>query len=422
MASLETITRTQAIILAAVIFVAAVAGSFIIFTLMQPAKPEEEITITIWTSLFEAAQSSLEERAQEYMDENPDIMIKCDRMDELKDILKLNLPAGVGPDLTVFAHDWIGTFEALNVLVPLDDYITTEFKDKFPASAWEAATYKGHIYGIPESAECPLLIYNKDMITDPPNNTDELATLMTQFYKPAEHEYGLTWPIDPYHVSAYIHAHGGFYFDDDTGEVGLNRPEHVDGLQFIIDNIRPYMSDEKDYMTQITLFISEKAPMLITGPWALPDVQAAGIDFGLVPIPGISGLGPAKPFMGVKTWMLTNNSLNRNNSDACIDFVKWFVSPPAVAKYSVDSGYAPLHDDAYGDPLLAENTTKLAILDQAKDGIPMPKGPEVGLIWEWGAPYWDVLDVVWAGGDVEAALDQAQADVLEAIEEMGGGG
>ncbi|MBC7264941.1 MAG: extracellular solute-binding protein [Chloroflexi bacterium] len=371
------------------------------------------VKLVVWTTLFEAAQQAFDKVSRQYTIEHPHVTIESHRVEELKDKLRIAVPAGEGPAIFTFAHDWIGEMADLNIIVPLDNYITPEFRAAFPTSAWDAVTYKGHIYAIPESAETVIMIYNKDLISKPPTSTEELIGVMKQFYKPDEGKYGLAWPIDPYHVSAFIHGFGGFYLNDETGEVGLDRPEHIQGLQWILDNIRPYMSSDKDYATQIALFTDRNAPILFTGPWALPDVEKAGINFGVAPLPEITGIGPARPFMGVRSWMVTTNA---QDVAAAVDFLTWFVSPPQIVDWVVEAGFAPAFTAAYEDARIAEDEVKLTILAQAQAAIPMPKRAEMGLIWAWGAPYWDVLDAVWTGEKTaEVALKEGQQAVLDAI-------
>ncbi len=73
--------------------------------------------------------------------------------------LRLDGPAGTGPDVVTLPHDQIGNAvtEGLLSEVKADDAV----KSKFTDSSIEAQTYNGKLYGLPKAIETPVFIYNK---------------------------------------------------------------------------------------------------------------------------------------------------------------------------------------------------------------------------------------------------------------------
>ena len=58
-----------------------------------------------------------------------------------------------------------------------------------------------------------------------------------------------------------------------------------------------------------------------TGPWAIAGLEEAGVDYGITQM--------GKPFVGVKSLMLTKNAVDRGNADVALDIMKYFTSAEA---------------------------------------------------------------------------------------------
>jgi multiple sugar transport system substrate-binding protein len=75
-----------------------------------------------------------------------------------------------------------------------------------------------------------------------------------------------------------------------------------------------------------------------TGPWQLPDVITAQVDYGVVPLPTYSG----KPvtISGPDTWTVFDNGSAR--SRAAVEFVRWMIRPGQDARWDIAAGSLPL--------------------------------------------------------------------------------
>ncbi len=69
--------------------------------------------------------------AEEYMAECPNVEIVFEQKPNLEDALKAAIPSGQGPDLFIWAHDWIGKFAEAGLLEPIDDYVTDDILKDF---------------------------------------------------------------------------------------------------------------------------------------------------------------------------------------------------------------------------------------------------------------------------------------------------
>lgn len=409
--SKKAVTRMQTIIIAVVLVVAAVAGVAIYFvTLPPPVKGKVIVWYDVLPEMEEIFRESVE---TDFKKLYPDIEVELLDTPDLWTKITAAIPVGEGPDLFMWAHDWTGRLVKAGFIVPIDEFVTPDLKEKFIESAWEACTYEGKVWALPDAAETVTLIYNKKMIEDAgvtlPKNTDELEAIMKKFV--AMGKYGISHPWDPYHVSAWVHAFGGYYFDDVTKKVGVNYSKTVQGLRFTFEKFKPYMPPEPSWEVQKGAFLEKTAPFMVTGPWLIGDIKAAGIDPGFVLLPEIPGVGTPSPYTGVKlTWM----SSNVRHKEAAFIFMKWWATNVKLAvERAKKFAWIPVLKEA----LEAEDVKKDPIVSlfakQVALGIPMPASTEMMYVW---GPIYDAQMAVWIGEKtLEDALNEAQAKILEEI-------
>ncbi|ALM75819.1 extracellular solute-binding protein [Thermococcus barophilus] len=372
--------------------------------------------VVIWHAMQPNEAQVFESIIEEFMAEYPSIEIVLEQKPNLEDALKAAIPAGKGPDLFIWAHDWIGKFAEAGLLEPIDEYITPDILNKFSGMAKEAIEYDGHYYAMPFAAETVALIYNKKMVSEPPKTFDEMKAIMEKYYKPDEEKYGIAYPINAYFISAWAHAFGGYYFDDKTKQPGLDKPETIKGFEFFFKNIFPYMAPTGDYNTQQAIFLEGRAPMMVNGPWSIGSVKKAGIDFGVVPLPPIIENGKKyypRPYGGVK---LIYFAKGIKNKDAAWFFVKWFTTNPEVAKtLAKELGYIPVLKEVLNDPEIQSDPVLYGFGKAVEYAIPMPKSPEMGSVW--GPVDTAITEILKdpQNADIAAILKAQNEEILKAI-------
>jgi inositol-phosphate transport system substrate-binding protein len=69
-----------------------------------------------------------------------------------------------GPDIFVLAHEWTGAFAQAGYAWNLEEHIkkNPELYDDVIASLWQAVSYKGARYGVPQDSEVRMLFLNND--------------------------------------------------------------------------------------------------------------------------------------------------------------------------------------------------------------------------------------------------------------------
>jgi len=359
-------------------------------------------TITIWHSIGPNELLPFEDLIEEFTIDNPDINIVLEQRADLENVLKVAIPSGTGPDLFLWAHDWTGKMAESGLLMQMDEFVTKDYLSRFTDIARSAFEYEGHYYGAPYAAETTALIYNKKLVSKAPQSFEEMERTMKE-YK-SKGMYGMaTNPIEPYYLSAWMHAFGGYMFDDSSKKDGLTMKATINGTKFFYDRIYPYMAQTDDYNVQISVFRDGRSPFLIDGPWSIPETKAAGIDVGVVPIPPIGGKSYPKPYSGVKGIYVTSNVKNK---EAAWRFMEWFTTSEYAAKtLALRNGYIPVLKRVREDPQIKSDPVLYGFAMSLEHTTLMPKSPEMGAVWDpmRGA----ALDIMSGKLSVEQALMKA---------------
>lgn len=333
--------------------------------------------------------------------------------DDIRSKFNKAAPSGTGPDILIGAHDWTGELAQNGLLESIR--MSEDLKSDFTKVSLEAFTYNDKIYGLPYSMEAIALIYNKDLLENPPETWDELMSASEELTDPEKKEYGFVFPGtgDPYHCYPFISAYGGYIFKYDGGfdpnKLGLTTEGALKGLRVLEEMYETGLIPQgMDYSTSQSLFTEGKAGMWMTGPWAISGIKSAGINFGVAMIPPMDGNQP-KPFVGVNGFYLSEFSEDKVLAN---EFLVNYIATADVMQTLYEKGnrppvFKPIRDDAAEDPV-----TK-AFLDSAAVGVPMPNIPEMNATW--GA-LTDKLQLISQGKqDPEAAMESAEKIIKQAI-------
>ena len=290
-------------------------------------------------------------------------------------------PAGEGPDIIVGAHDWLGELIVNGLIEPID---LGDLAGDFEQVTLDAFTWGDQLYGVPIAFESIGLIYNKALVPTPPATWDELLDMAAALTDREQGYYGFLMQMpDPYHTFPLFSATGGYVFGTNPDgtlnplDVGLNNEGSVRGLE-VFDHLieSGLLPVGTDYNTMTSLFNQGRVGMIISGPWALGDAAAAGIDFGFTRIPTIDGGQPA-PFVGVQGFMVSAFSENKILAEV---FLKEFVvnTDTYLAMFARDPrppAYKPALDQ------LEDNLIVQGVRESGGAGVPMPSIPEMGSVW-----------------------------------------
>jgi maltose/maltodextrin transport system substrate-binding protein len=114
--------------------------------------------------------------------------------------------------------------------------------------------------------------------------------------------------------------------------------------------------------------------MMINGPWAWDNIKKSNIDFGVAPIPSISGK-PAKPFVGVLGCMIAAPSKSK---DLAREFIEnHLLTVDSLKTISANVPLGTPANKAYFKELSADPNIR-ATMANALAGEPIPNIPETG--------------------------------------------
>jgi arabinogalactan oligomer/maltooligosaccharide transport system permease protein len=382
----------------------------------------EPIAVSLWHSYRGLERVALEATVGEFNTQHPGIRIEATFLpyNAYLDKLNASIPRGHGPDIFIAAHDRIGGWADSGHIAPLPDALTSVTNQRFFSKTIEPLVYRRQQYGLPTAFKSTALFYNRALVDRPPGDTDEMIALARRLTSQAAGEqarYGLAWN----HSDFYTHACWWFGFKgvlfDSRGQLRLDAPANVASVAFVRDLVAEgLLPQDVDPVKITTLFNSNRAAMVIQGPW-FPGEIDAGIDFGVATLPEVGQTGvPAQPYVSTEAFLLSARARHPEQALAVID---WLTRDEA-AGIRMRQGLQPVANlGLYAqsgpgiDPVLA------VFRDQLKSAVPMRSDPEMGLLWE---PLKQALDEAIAGRATPAqALAEAQREASMRVTEFRAG-
>jgi maltose/maltodextrin transport system substrate-binding protein len=289
--------------------------------------------------------------------------------------------AGKGPDIWIWPHDRIGGWIDAGLLQPLTPGKAA--RDAIAPLAWSAFTVGGKTWGYPLSIETVSLIYNKDLLPQPPKTFEEIPALDKKLA--AKGKKAILWDYtNTYFTWPLLAAGGGYAFEQksdgryDTSKTGVNNAGSVAGVDALMKLINSgAMPKGARYAEMEAGFNQGKVAMMISGPWAWDNAKKSKINFGVAPIPTVGGK-KASPFIGVMGAMISKSSPNK---DIATEFLEHYALELKGLK-TLDAD-VPLGTPA-NKALFAElksDPNIQATMESAEAGRPMPNNPEMGRFW-----------------------------------------
>jgi len=317
--------------------------------------------------------------ADKFMKANPDVeiqflfvtfgelvpqVVRWTMTGELPDIVALDNPdvlhaaaAGVYYDLTPLVQQW-GQW------------------DDFYAGVKHALTYQDQIVALLPGTNNVALYYRKDIFRQygltPPRTWKELldvcallseklaGTGMYPLGVAATNTEELTWQFEP-----FLWSNGGSLLE-------LDKPEAIAALELWVELF------QKGYVPQDALtwgqgadpFIGGQVAMMINGPWILPLVREAGLEYGIVPIPAPSEGRKVVVPMGGETLGISS-TIQADKVAIAWKYFTFFVEPENMAEFCTRAGYVPTRKSAL--PLVVAKDPELEpFATQAVSSLPRP--------------------------------------------------
>lgn len=364
-------------------------------------------TGTVWYSLPDTELTARENVIEEFNDQSHHTIEGSD-ISEMEQNTTSSIPAGQGPELFEWAHDWVGDYYDRGFVVDQSDQLTIDL-DVFTDAAADAVDFDGNVVGLPHSAETVTLIYNADIVDEAPETVDDMIAAMDDYHDPSNSQYGLGFPFDPYFASGWLQAFGGHYFDPEAEEeLGVNSDSVVRGLQFALDNLTPYMPNDPGYEPQAAAFAEGNAAFAINGPWYLATLNDNDVNYEVTTFPELDD-GEVSPYTGISMWYFAKAMEEDGpNAAAGRSFAEWYVTnEDHIIKNAEEQGAIPVLDSLVGSEELPSHVQ--AYSATVGQGIPMPTDPRMNKVW--GPVETALIEAFNGDSSPQDALDTAADEI-----------
>ncbi len=375
----------------------------LLLTTASPALALEEGKLLIWMGGDKGDALLQEVVAQFTADLGVEVVVEV--ADPLTDKFQQAAATGDGPDIVLWAHDRFGEWAAGGLIQPVEP--SQEMTDGILASAWDAVSFGGKVWGYPVNVEAIGLVYNKDLIDTPPATFEEIKDLaMPEGVRAILWDYNNT-----YFTMPMLMANGGFAFQKVDGVFdGKNTGVNNEGAMMGANVLKSLFDDGVmpagvDYGVMDGAMAKGETAMVINGPWSRAGYKGAGINIGVAPLPTVNGQ-VSPPFLGVPAFAINAATPNK---DLVIELLEnYILTDEGLAAWNANGNLGALADISAGqaqeDPLVK------ATIANAANGIPMPSNPEMGAFW--GAMGPALTNITTGVQSPEDALNDAAKRIL----------
>lgn len=285
------------------------------------------------------------------------------------------------PDIVIWPHDRFGSWINEGHLTPIRPSDT--FRESIAPFAWQAVSVGDRVYGYPIAMEVVSLLYNKDLVKQPPRTLDQVAELDRKLA--SKGVSAISWDYRNVYFSWPIFAGSGGYsfgaegFVYDLSDVGVATDGAVNAVIGIRNLLKQgVLAAGADYGSMMEGFKAGEVAMIINGPWAWSELRGAGIDVGIADVPTTTG-DPGRPFVGVLAAGISAVSTNQ-------EIAREFLEEYLLTEQGLDSvnDDKPLGAVAHLDVMntLREDPFIDHTFRSASRGEIMPNIPEMKRFWD----------------------------------------
>lgn len=327
---------------------------------------------------FVAAQYSnetkpfLEQVIKDFEAENPDIKVNLNVIgwDVLEQQVNTMIATNQTPDILNLNH--YAAFAADDLLMPLEEVISPELKDKFYESFYDAGKLEDTAYGLPFLASIRGLFYNKDLfeqagVTEPPASWAELVDVAkTLTDKTGVPGFGvpMTTLEGQAYFSYFVWGNGGEWKKD--GKWVLNSPENIEAIEFLSSLVNEHKvtnpeptAINRDEMHKV--FGAGQIGMMISANF-LPTIlkaEAPDLNYGVAPIPVNEGKDPIN--LGVQDFLMVFKS--SKHPDAVGKFLDFFYDNDRYQQFMEKEGMLPATAEV-GEAMAAKDELTATFINQ----------------------------------------------------------
>ncbi|MEU7471319.1 extracellular solute-binding protein [Streptomyces sp. NPDC044984] len=303
---------------------------------------------------------------ERYEAEHPDVKIDVSvySWNDVDREVKEMVDAGDPPDMAQIGA--YADYAAEGKLYKAGDLLSIPVQADFLAQLTTAGEVNSVQYGLPFASSTRVLFYNKKLFAEagvtPPRTWDELAAAAGAL-KAEGVKYPYALPLGPEEAQAetmqWLLSGGGGYTDI-TGTYSIDSAQNVETFAWLKDELvgkgltGPVAPGELDRADAFAAFAAGDVGMLNGHPSLMETAKAKGVEFGMVPTPGIDG--ESQVTLGVADWMMAFKE--NGHRDQVGEFLDFVYSEENVLDFSREYNLLPVTNSA---------SRAMASSDQDKD-------------------------------------------------------
>ena len=392
----------------------------------QKGDPDAKVTLTWWTGQDDSAQVYIDKLVEKFEAEHPNVTIDATpgsaTTDDLLGQLSASFAGGTYPDISYAYGSWASELANSGRTLDLTESLADDpdvHWDEFSEAAQATASPGGKTIGFPAVVDNLAVVYNKSLFADAGLDEPSPDWTWEDFRADAkaltgDGVYGTnlsvsggedtTWRLWP-----LLWQNGGEILNDDETATAFDSPEGEAALETLRAMA---VDDESVYLDQTDekygpLFRENRIGMMVTGPWEIYDTVQAGIDYGVVQLPGTDG--DHTTVSGPDLWVLYDHQ-DADRAYWSYELVSWLTQNDQDAQFNLALGNLPLRSSAVDTPAFEKFRAdypgaEVFVANQENATIPRPTvAGYVGLSTAVGR---SVAEVLQGATSVSDALSEA---------------
>ena len=358
--------------------------------------------------------------------DNINLVVEVVSWNDIYTVVNTRLGGNNAPD--ILNIDVFADYQADDLLLPAQDYVSEETYAKFYDAFLEQSVVDGTVWAIPDLASARAMYYNEDILeaagVEVPTTWDELKAACEKLkaYDSSIYPWGIDMTTDEGQAAfAYYIWNNGSDFTNADGNWILNDPKNVEAIEFAIGLVNDgYTNSDPANETRYDLqdlFGAGKLAMVI-GPNSIPtyiadnyekaetpEEEQINYNFAAIPTNG----GNASVSAGVMDrFMCFDNNHSDEKIEAIKTFFDFFYEDERYSEWVLMEGFLPA--TKAGGEIVASSDPSMApwvdIVGSCKF-YPTAKA-------EWADVKQGVINVeqeALLGGNVQELLDKLQSEI-----------
>ncbi|HBL10056.1 MAG TPA: ABC transporter substrate-binding protein [Cyanobacteria bacterium UBA11162] len=345
------------------IFVSLFLG---IILLSWIVKAQQPVTLNLLLPAPDAPP--LQKMIENFEAKNPGIRINIiegpNSTNLIEDLYTSSFLLGDSPyDLVNMDVIWTPKFAAAGWLLDLSDRVKSQELEAFLDKDIEAGFYEGNLYRLPIRSDVGMLYYREDLLKEagfePPETFQDLIKISKALQQEGTINWGYVWQGRQYEgaVAMFVEVlegFGGFWVNPNTLEVGVDRPEALNAIEFLRTTIKEGISPPgvTTYHEEDTrrFFHNGQAAFLRSWPyvWTIANQKGSPIE-GKIAIKPMVHAPNQNSGACLGGWGLGIAKSSRHPEEAW-KAIQYFTSQDAQREFILQEGYVPSRIELFTDP------------------------------------------------------------------------